>query len=491
MSDITAADPAPVPAPATVSAPASAPARTDLAPAPIEPDGRALALAAECPDCVFLPGTAEYDAGRVPWNLAIDLQPVAVARPRHPAELAAVVRAAGRQGLRVAPQGSGHGAGPMAGRDLSGVVLVRLDAWRTVTVDPEARTARAAAGALWRDVVEAAAPYGLAPLHGSSHDVGVAGYTIGGGLSFYARKHGLATNALVSAEVVAASGEIRRVDAASDPDLFWALRGGGGNVAIVTELEFGLFEIPDAVAGMLLWDLTRAEPVLRRWVEWCSTAPDEVTTSLRFMRFPPLPELPDFLRGRRLVVIDGAFLTDDARASELLAPLRALAPELDTFARVPAPAVLEMHMDPPAPTPAVGDGTILGELDDAGLAAFLAEFGPDADTALMFAELRQLGGAIGRRLPTSGAVATLDGSFVLLCVALAVTPELAALGHAHATRGVTALAPWHNGRRYLNFNETRVDTSQGYAPEDWERLRRVRASVDPDGLLVPNHPIEP
>ena len=213
MSDITAGGtPAPLPAPVQpeAGAPGAPSVRTDVpapgvAPAPVEPDGRALALASEHPACVFLPGTPEYDAGRVAWNLAIDQRPVAVARPRNPEELAEVVRAAGRQGLRIAPQGTGHGAGPMAGRDLSGVVLARLDAWRTVTVDPEARTARAAAGALWRDVVEAAAPYGLAALHGSSHDVGVAGYTLGGGLSFYARRHGLATNHLVSAEIGRAS----------------------------------------------------------------------------------------------------------------------------------------------------------------------------------------------------------------------------------------------------------------------------------------------
>ncbi|WP_228488961.1 FAD-binding oxidoreductase [Raineyella fluvialis] len=311
----------------------------------------ARALRARCGDFVHLPGEPAYEAARQPWNAAVDQRPAAVASVRSVDDVVSVVRAAAALGLRVAPQGTGHGAGPFDGRSLSDVVLLRTDTLREVSIDPANRLARVAAGTQWQDVVEAAAPHGLAALHGSSPDVGVCGFSLGGGLGWYARKLGLACNALTAVELVTAGGDLVRADAHHHADLFWGVRGGGGNFGVVTALEFRLFPIADAYAGMLLWDLARAEPVLRRWAAWSAAAPDEVTTSLRFLRFPPLPDLPDFLRGRRLVVIDGAVLGDDAYGADIIAPLRELGPEMDTFGRTPAAALSRLHMDPEGPTP--------------------------------------------------------------------------------------------------------------------------------------------
>lgn len=452
---------------------------------------RASALAAACTCPVLLPGTPGYAAARVPWNVAVDQRPAAVARPRHADDLVALVRGAVQLGLRLAPQGTGHGAGPLAGRDLSEVILVRLDGWRSVEVDPARRIARVGAGALWADVVEAAAPHGLAPLHGSSPDVGVAGYTLGGGLGFYGRRHGLASGKVTAVELVTPAGELLRADASTNPDLFWAVRGGLTAVGIVTALEFELLQLRDVVAGMMLWDISRAEDVLRRWVAFCATAPDEITTSLRFMRFPPLPQLPPFLQGRSLVVLDGASLADDdERAAGQWAPFRHLDPEMDTVARVPIPAVLAMHMDPPEPTPAVGGGGLLRTLDDDAIAALLEQFGPDASTSLLFAELRQLGGALARRPEDAGALASLDAEFAFHCVAIAGTPEMAAAGRADLARGIEALAPWRTAARYLNFTEDAVDTRTGFEAADWERLVSLRRRYDPASLLVANHVVE-
>ncbi len=202
-----------------------------------------------------------------------------------------------------------------------------------MTIDEEARTARVLGGTLWCDVVAAAAEHGLAAMHGSSPDVAVAGYALGGGLSWYARRHGLATNSLVAVELVAADGSLVRATAEDEPELFWALRGGGGNFGVVTALELRLLPIADVCAGMLLWDRERAPEVVPAWTAWTRDLPESVTSSMRVMSFPPMPELPPFLSGRRLVVVDGALLEDDGRAAELLAPLRALAPEMDTFGR--------------------------------------------------------------------------------------------------------------------------------------------------------------
>ncbi|MFT3834868.1 MAG: FAD-binding protein [Micropruina sp.] len=440
-----------------------------------------------CEGRVYLPGDPGYDLARTPWAVHVDQRPAAVAVPHSAQEVADVVRAAGAAGLRIAPQSSGHGAGAFLGADLSDVVLVRLNEFTGVSIDPERRLARVLGGTLWQTVVEAAAPHGLAALHGSSPDVAVAGYTLGGGLSWYGRQHGLAAHHLHAAELVLADGCLVRTDADHRPDLFWALKGGGGNLGVVTALEFELLPIADVYAGMLLWPAEKAAEVTHRWAEWTRTAPDAVTTSLRLMSFPPLPELPPFLSGRRLVVIDGAVLGSDEQAAELLAPLRDLGPEMDTFGRMPAAALTRIHMDPEGPTPSVANATALAELPSDAVDALLRIAGPDSGSSLLVAEIRQLGGALGR--PGDAALARLPGNYLGFFLAIAPTPDLAALGRADADRAVEALVPWADAGRYLNFDDNAVDTSAGYSPLAWRRLQAVRESVDPCHRLLANHAI--
>jgi FAD/FMN-containing dehydrogenase len=342
--------------------------------------------------------------------------------------------------LRVAPQGTGHNAGPLG--DLQDVVLLRTSAMTGVTIDPEAGVARVQAGTLWLDVVEAVAEHGLTVLHGSSPDVGVVGYSL-----------------------------------------------GGGNFGIVTAIEFRLFEIETAYAGMLLWDQEHAEKVLRAWVAWTTDAPDCVTTSFRMLNLPPLPELPPFLRGRRLVAVDGAVLADDDRAIEILAALRALEPETDTFARVPAAGLVRLHLDPEGPTPAVSVCAILGDLPDAAVETFLALTGPASGSTLLAAELRQLGGALARPAEGAGALPMIDGAFVMFGVAIAATPELAERGQADGTALADAMTCYASDGAYLNFAESRVDVRRSFSPQDWTRLKGIRSAVDPGGVLRANHPV--
>jgi FAD/FMN-containing dehydrogenase len=450
---------------------------------------RAAELKAGCAGFVHVPGDPAYDSGRAAWNLTADQRPAAVALPTTVTEVTQLVRAARRVGLRVAAQNTGHAAGTLAARGLGDVVLVRMGALDGVYVDETRRIARVEGGALWGDVVAAAAPYGLTALHGSAPHVGVTGYTLGGGLSFYGRKHGLATNAVVAVEIVTAEGEVLRADERSNADLFWAIRGGGGNFGVVTALEFRLFPIPDAYAGMLLWDLSEADKVVRAWASWSATAAEEATTSLRVMRFPPIPELPDFLRGRSLVIIDGAVLLDDEAAAAELAPLRALAPELDTFGRMPAAGVTQIHMDPVDPTPAVGAGMMLTRLDDAAVDAFLAVVGPGVETAVFMAELRQLGGALARTTADAGALSHLAGSHAGMFLAMAFSPEMAAAGSDACGAVVTALSEWSEGRNFPNFSERPIDPASAFEPDAWRRLKEVKASVDPEGLFLANHEI--
>ena len=440
-----------------------------------------------CAGAVELPGDPGYDATRLPWNVAVDQRPAAVVHPTSAEQVAEVVRVAAELGLRVAPQGTGHNAGPLG--PLHETVLLRTSAMRAVHVDVERKVARVEAGALWLDVVEAVAPHGLMALHGSSPDVGVVGYTLGGGMGWYARQLGLATNTVVSVDLVLADGSRLHADADTNADVFWAVRGGGGNFGIVTSLELRLFDIPTAYAGMLLWDQTHAERVLRTWSAWTQDAPDCVTTSFRMLNLPPMPELPPFLRGRQLVVIDGAVLAEDERAEEILADLRALEPEMDTFARVPAASLVRLHMDPEGPTPGVSASTILADLPEAAIESFLALTGPGSGSSLLAAELRQLGGALGRPAEGAGALPMLEGRFVLFGVAVAATPELGARGHADAVALVDALSSYSSGRDYLNFAETRVDTSKSYPTETWRRLTAIRSAVDPAGRLQANHEV--
>ncbi|NUR07775.1 MAG: FAD-binding oxidoreductase [Nocardioidaceae bacterium] len=460
----------------------SSPAATSV------PSTRAHALRGLCAGAVHLPGDPGYDEARMPWNVAVDQRPAAVAYPANADEVADVVRAAADAGLRVAPQGTGHNAGPLG--DLSRTVLLRTSAMTGVDIDPERRIARVEAGVLWLDVVEAAAAYGLAALHGSSPDVGVVGYTLGGGMGWYARRHGLAANHVTAVELVLGDGSQVRATADEHPDLFWAVRGGGGNFGVVTALELRLFPIESAYAGMLMWDQAHAERVLRTWVAWTETAPESVTTSFRMLNLPPLPELPPFLRGRQLVVIDGAVLTDDDETGAgVIAELRALEPELDSFARVPAAALSRLHMDPEGPTPGVSNSSVLADLPEPAIESFLALTGPGSGSSLLSAELRQLGGALSRPAEGGGAMSMVDGRFVLFGVAVAMTPELGEKGHADATALVDAMTSYAAGGAYLNFAEAPVDVSRSFAADAWARLKGIRSAADPDGVLQANHRI--
>lgn len=446
---------------------------------------RAASLRGMCDGAVHLPGDPGYDRARLPWNVAVDLRPAAVAFPATVDDVNAVVREAAADGLRVAAQGTGHNPGPLTSMD--GTVLIRTSRMAAVTIDPVARVARVQAGALWLDVVEAAAEHGLAALHGSSPDVGVVGYSLGGGTGWYARKHGLAASSVTALDVVLADGSQARADALTNPELFWALRGGGGNFGVVTSMEFRLFPIETAYAGMLVWDQRDAGQVLRTWAHWCLDAPDEVTTSFRMLNLPPLPELPEAFRGRQLTVIDGAVLGTDEEGTSILAELRALGPQMDTFGRVPAASLSRLHMDPEGPTPSTSGTVMLDDLPEPAIASFLALTGPSSGSSLLSAELRQLGGTLGRAHDAGGALSRLDGSFLFFGVGIAATPEMGERAHADAAAVADALAPYATGADYLNFVESPVDVRRSFGSEVWQRLQTVRSTVDPTGTFQANH----
>jgi hypothetical protein len=438
---------------------------------------------------VTAPGDAGWDAARRAWNLAVDQRPAAVAEPETVADVVAVVRFARACGLRVAAQGTGHAAAPLG--ELSDTILVKTHRMRAVDVDPGARRVRVQAGAVWADVAIAASEHGLAALAGSSADVGVVGYSLGGGLSWLARKHGLAANSITTIQLVTADGRIVCADADHHADLFWALRGGGGSFGIVTAIELELYPVAEVYAGMLAFDWERAGEVLRAWREWARTAPDEISTSARLVQVPPLPDIPEPLRGRGLVVIDGAYLGEKADGIEVLAPLRALGPEVDTFAMIPPAELLDIHMDPPGPVPTAGDGALLDELPAEAIDALVAVAGPGSGSPLLSVELRHLGGAVGRVQDGHGAIAALDADFALFAVGMALDNEAAAAVRAHVGTIKHALSEWDRGWRFLNYTESAIDTRSAFPATAYRRLQAVKTLVDPDDLIRSNHPIRP
>ena len=436
-----------------------------------------------CGGAVALPGDDGYDAARQAFNLAVDQRPAAVAFPADAGEVADIVRHARAAGLRVAAQSTGHNAAPLG--DLTGTILVKTNSLGGVEVDPERRIARVGAGVTWEQVVDAAAPHGLIALHGSSPNVGVAGYSLGGGMGWLARSHGLQTNSLTAIELVTADGELVRTDAQHDPELFWALRGGGGNFGVVTALEFRLYPLREVFAGFMLWDWAEAERVITTYAAWAVGAPDHVTTSLRIMQFPVMDEIPEPLRGRSVVMIDGAVQGDPA----VIEPLRALQPEIDTFAMIPAPALVRLHQDPEEPMPYKGDTALVQSLPAEAIAALLAVAGPGSGSPLDLVELRQVGGALARRVPGAGAVTGVRGQFVLFTCGLALDAEMAALKLGHMARVKDALAPYCGEGHYLNFAEEAVDASLSFPTDTWARLVAVKDRVDPDGVIHANHAI--
>jgi FAD/FMN-containing dehydrogenase len=437
---------------------------------------------------VVLPEHPNWDEARLAWNLAVDQQPAAIVFPESAQDVTAAVELARAFGLRVAAQGTGHHAAPLG--PLGDTVLVKTERMRRIEIDPNARLARVEAGAVWRQVVEAAAKHGLAALAGSSPDVGVVGYTLGGGLSFLGRKYGLCANAVRAIELVTADGRLVRCDPENEPDLFWALRGGGGSFGIVTALEFRLIPISEVYAGVLWWPIELDREVLHTWAELTrAELPDELTTVGRYLRLPPLPDIPEPVRGKSFVVVEVIHLGAPAEADELLAPLRALGPVMDTIQQIPTPALSHMHMDPEHPVPATGNGMLLQTLPPEAIDELIRSAGAASSAPLISLEVRQLGGELGRADPENGALAAVEAEYALYAVGIAPTPDAAAQVRTHIEYVEDALRPWAAGHNYLNFAETRRDPGTFWTDQAYHRLRRIKATVDPDNLIRSSQPV--
>jgi FAD binding domain-containing protein len=431
---------------------------------------------------LVVPGDENWDEARQAWNLSVDQRPAAVALVESAADVAEVVDFAREYALRVAPQGTGHAASVLG--SMHDTILIKTSRMNAVTIDPERRIARAEAGAIWIQVVEAAAEHRLAALAGSSPDVGVVGYTLGGGLSWLARKHGIGANQVTAIELVTAEGERKRVDRENDPDLFWALRGGGGSFAVVTAIEFNLFPYTHVYAGILWFPVERAAEILRAWRTWTAAVPDEMTSVGRIMQFPPLEFIPEPVRGKSFVIVEAIWCGDPVDGELWLSPLRDLEPAMDTVRTIPMPELSQLHMDPDGPAPGVGDGAMLTAFDERTIDAFVAN---TVGRPFISAEVRHLGGAVARPRPEHGALSHFSDEYLTFAVGMAPTPQAAEAVEDALADLFTALDPWTAAQTYSNFAETRRRPGSFHGEAAYRRLKRIKAQVDPDYMIVANH----
>ena len=443
---------------------------------------------------LILPGDEGYDEARSIWNGAIDRRPACIARCTGVADVVAAVRFARDTGVEVAVRGGGHNVAGTATCD-DGIVIDLSDL-RAVWVDPTSRTARVQGGALWGDVDRETQVHGLATTGGIVSHTGVAGLTLGGGIGWLMRKHGLAVDNLLGADVVTAEGEMLRVSEDEHPDLFWALRGGGGNFGVVTSFDFRLHTVgPDVLAGPILWDAADTDKVLRFYREFVRDAPDELGTVVRFGTAPPLPVIPEDLHWRPVVIVASCYAGPMEEAEGVLRPLRAFgAPLLDLVAATP----YVDHQSGIDSTVRHGwnyywKSTYLPELSD-DLVDVITEHAFAASSPRSYAAVFHLGGAVGR-----------------------VSEGDTAFGNRHVSHAMTLDAVWRPGEEYgdrdmawtrrffasldrfrdgvyVNFlgaDEEPDRVREAYGDAVYDRLANVKAKYDPDNVFHHNQNIGP
>ena len=428
----------------------------------------------------------DWDEARQAWNLAADQRPSAVAFVEGAEDVSKVARFASERGLRVAAQGTGHGAAALG--SLDDVILIKTERMRAVEV--EDGRARVEAGAWAADVAEGAAKHGRSFLPGTSPNVGVIGYTLGGGLSWFGRKYGWACNRVSAIELVTADGEARTVDATTDPDLFWALRGGGGGYAIVTALHVELVPVTEAYAGALLFPPELAAEGIRAYRDWTAAAPEEAGSMVRALDLPPIPDIPEPLRGKKWLAITAACIGSREEGKTTIAPLREIGePVVDSFDQVPVPALSRIAMDPEPPVPALAHHRLLAELPDDAIDAFVDVAGPDAGSPLLVAELRHLGGALHRPAENGGALDKLDGDFVMLGIGMLMDPALREPITGALDRLADAMNPWAAEGGYFNYAERPCEVDAILPADTCKRLAQVKRNWDPDDLILANHSV--
>jgi FAD/FMN-containing dehydrogenase len=442
----------------------------------------------------YVPGDKGYDEARAAWNLNAHQHPALVVVAEGAADVLAAVRLAREQGLGVGVMATGHGVAAPA----DGGVLINTSRMKGVHVDPETRTARVEAGVKWADLAPEAAAHGLAGLQGSSSDVGIVGYTMGGGFGWLGRKHGFAADSVKEADVVTADGALVKASAHENADLFWGLKGGGGNFGIVASLEFALYPITHVYGGDLFYPAQRAAEVLELYGRWSASLPDEVTSGVAFMNFPPFEEIPEPLRGNSLIAVRACYTGEDLeeKGEELLRPWREFGePVMDTFGVMPYAAMDAISMDPVNPMGAYGHVEMLRDLSPETCETLVKLAGADSNSPLAMLELRQLGGALSRPPADLNPMGRSDSRFIMYGLGATPTPEVAQAVQAYLAYVAEAVSLHVSGATYVNFMDLDGASAErvraAYSPDDWQRLVTLKDRYDPTNLFRFNRNIPP
>ncbi|GAB3559322.1 FAD/FMN-containing dehydrogenase [Actinopolyspora lacussalsi] len=438
---------------------------------------------------VITPEGSGYDRSTTGFQLLDPHRPDVVVEAADERDVRTAFEFAAHSGRRLAVQATGHGRGAA----LRGGVLLDTRRMSGVRVDPGERTAWIEAGADWRGVIEAAAPHGLAPLSGSFPGVGAISYTLGGGVGLLARRHGFAADHVHRLDVVTPDGAHRRVTASDEPELFRALRGGGGDFGVVTGMEIGLLPVERIYGGGLFFDLARVPEVLRAWRDWTGTVPEEMTSAVTMLPYPDVPGVPDSLRGRHVAQLQFSYLGAAADGERLVEPLRGLGEPLsDTLRELPYSESGTVFDEPEQPHGYRGRNLLLDELGDRELSDLVERTGPEAPV-MCVTGIRHLGGALAREPEVPDSVGHRAAGFslgVLSPLEPGSGEEEVRKPHDEVLAPFEARALGHS----LNFSygslaPERVRTA--FDPATYRRLAELKAYYDPDALLHTNHPIPP
>jgi len=458
-----------------MSVPTQTPTRTDVV--------TALRTALHCP--VHGPQDPDWESVRRGWNLHVDQQPAAIVEPLTVTDVQEAVRVAAALEVPVTTQSNGHGATEA----MTGTVMVRAHRLRDLSIDVQARRARVGAGVKWTHLVAALAGSGLTGTPGSTDDLTVVGYHTGGGLPWFGRAYGPAAQWVRAWQVVRADGSLAEVTAESDPDLFWALGGGGGGLGVITAVEIELLPAPPLVGGQLMWPAEHAAQVLAAFAEVTRAAPAELTLWLWLITFPPTEPFPPELHGRSMVNLNVTFLGAEAEAERLLAPLRAVPGlEVDTVAPLPVSELSSVANEPTDPLPVLDWSHFVAELSPDFRAGLLEVNPPHPDTP-MIACIRHLGGALRAEVPT--AVEPIEEEYLLFGFALAGSPAEEERVHEHWRVLEHRLGGHLSERTHLNMLGPDPDLTRALRPATLDRLRQVKATQDPQRVFRSHRPILP
>jgi FAD/FMN-containing dehydrogenase len=459
-----------------------------MSPATLDPEAFD-ALRGELSGGLFADGAPGYEDARTIFNSMIEKRPAAIAQCVSAEDVRTALAFARENGLEVAVRGGGHS---VAGACLSdGGLTIDLRRMSSVTVDPQARTATAQGGAAWGDFDAACQPHGLATTGGRVSTTGVAGLSLGGGSGWVERKFGLACDNLLSVELLTADGRTVRASEDENPELFWALHGGGGNFGIATELTFRLHPMPAFTAALLIWPPADGPELTRAYREFIETAPDEVGGGIIYLTGPPEDFVPAGLQGKLACAVLATYTGPEAEAREAMAPLLAREPAGEMIAELPYAELQSMLDDPPG-FRNYWSAEYLNELPDAAIDAFCAR----AEGIIIPSPTQHIvfpwGGAVARN-GDSSPMATRESPWVVHPLTMWEDPaddERA----IQWTREVCAdVKPYATGATYLNFvgDEGEERIVSGYGRENYDRLAAVKAEYDPDDVFHLHHPIRP